>query len=1234
MNQPEATGHAKPQRKRTARGRALVWGGISLLLIAVLVEWRSQQGFDATLEDLGQRLKGSKVLPSADLHLHTHGFAYRGEEKIGQRRWITLQWPSLFRRYRLRLQVLDGDSICSVDAFESMGDDKPVREGPAIVEKLRGLPEGNQDVVALTTTRLESINGILKRELIRQALLIAAQDELHVSTLDPSIGNEIPLSDTPATFPFAVQIKSNTVPQAAANGRPNRVRPDLNVVIELSRKVIDGPAFQWTSPEFVIPAEKQIETMAIQMEWLSRGPFVDAWKKAGYKKGDGPTSQPLSPVTLEDHMDVVSQFGLLRAYHSQIRNSGESAEALGGLVRAYANLGNLTDFYWSSLSKTFKARGLLYAQRLIVRAGDSPYTLSHRAYALALAGRHGTALEAVQSAKGASGTVAPDWLKVIDAYCSYDLESLDETQGENRELALYLRMRMVEPDSISSPEALERIQQFAELNPASSRPREMLGETEALGLHRQLTESGYRSLWPAVYRRLASLSDLPPGAKKIADAESKFNPLRFHREFSARAQMIAELSQAESNPANSPLASWRVLAEILKDESFVQAYRILHVQYNMLGMNADLTLETLKPLFREHRFGQFLESFTSNRQLSVEKLTEFVNSFDQALCDMPGQPIAWETARKNLHNLHQRAGALGAQDDLCEDIVRLRMVVLSEFNSKRFLEISPSRPWGIAYMIEHYWHDIGQKADELETKYVAYPSVMIALATKYESVRQFTDAKRCLKKSIENSPTAAAYKSLAKIYKTEENLDAWQETLEQALELPSFGLDDAVIQVEIADALMRKGEWQKAEPFAMSAAGSGSAWGLKTGARCAEGLGKWDQAEELIQAASLRYSEQSADWYFWCIRTGRGNVQAAQKVADSYCSRLAPPLNHDQYRSLAVWNMIRGNLPEARIAFENASNHRDPATAIYAAVIADGLGQTEVRDALLRQFSEGLMAHYECFADFANLMRGVLSGEERGRWNPNELERLAVIASEKDVAYLYFFAALFLSNHGQMEHVNEYRQCAATVFNVQRFTCILANHTLREQNEKIGPTRMNDLPDSIAPLAALLKKAADSLSDGDADKAEALYNQVLELRADFIPGILARGSFHQSEGHYAAAIADYEAALKLDPRCYQALNGLGWILATCEEDDIRNGTKALEYAQRAADLRFYPWKTALSTTAAAHAELGNFTEALQLERDAQKLHSYREISSGQDFGYARQKPFRHKPTPAKRTKSG
>src|SRR5262249_50425530 len=76
-------------------------------------------------------------------------------------------------------------------------------------------------------------------------------------------------------------------------------------------------------------------------------------------------------------------------------------------------------------------------------------------------------------------------------------------------------------------------------------------------------------------------------------------------------------------------------------------------------------------------------------------------------------------------------------------------------------------------------------------------------------------------------------------------------------------------------------------------------------------------------------------------------------------------------------------------------------------------------------------------------------------------------------------------------------------------------------------------------------------------------------------------------------IQDYSEAIRLNPDSANRYNALAWLLATCPKEKIRDGRRAVELATKACGLS--NWKNAyhLRNLSAAHAQGGNFNEAVK-----------------------------------------
>ena len=94
------------------------------------------------------------------------------------------------------------------------------------------------------------------------------------------------------------------------------------------------------------------------------------------------------------------------------------------------------------------------------------------------------------------------------------------------------------------------------------------------------------------------------------------------------------------------------------------------------------------------------------------------------------------------------------------------------------------------------------------------------------------------------------------------------------------------------------------------------------------------------------------------------------------------------------------------------------------------------------------------------------------------------------------------------------------------------------------------------------------------------------------------------------------------------MNRAGWILATAQDDRLRNGAKANALAARAVQLTGGQDVVSLDTLAAAQAELGRFDAAVLAARDAIALARAQGIEAmtpelqGRLELYGQRKPFR------------
>jgi len=92
-----------------------------------------------------------------------------------------------------------------------------------------------------------------------------------------------------------------------------------------------------------------------------------------------------------------------------------------------------------------------------------------------------------------------------------------------------------------------------------------------------------------------------------------------------------------------------------------------------------------------------------------------------------------------------------------------------------------------------------------------------------------------------------------------------------------------------------------------------------------------------------------------------------------------------------------------------------------------------------------------------------------------------------------------------------------------------------------------------------------------------------------------------AQRRFAEAVAQYHAILAYEPDSLPVMNDLARILATCDDPKVRDVSKAVEVAERAAELTDRKHPGILDALALAHAEAGRFDRALEIARQALDL---------------------------------
>jgi len=161
----------------------------------------------------------------------------------------------------------------------------------------------------------------------------------------------------------------------------------------------------------------------------------------------------------------------------------------------------------------------------------------------------------------------------------------------------------------------------------------------------------------------------------------------------------------------------------------------------------------------------------------------------------------------------------------------------------------------------------------------------------------------------------------------------------------------------------------------------------------------------------------------------------------------------------------------------------------------------------------------------------------------------------------------------------------------------LFRQSLEMRRKLVGFTNLVEA-ESLVSLASILYQ------QGKGQEVEALYREELALRRKtlgdehpaVVTGISYLAGLLQGQGRWSEVQSLFEEAAATETA--QGLNSLAWFLATSEESKVRDGPRAVQLAEKAVAATQRKDPAILDTLAAAHAEAGQFTNAVRVQREA------------------------------------
>jgi tetratricopeptide (TPR) repeat protein len=913
----------------------------------------------------------------------------------------------------------------------------------------------------------------LMREMPRQAMLIAARDELGIATRDGTLGeiatkeSEEPALD--AVLAERVALNKTWLVRLYsydADGRQSDPR-DLWPSAPAWEKT-----FRWGNKGSTVYGE-----MNPVFEKASREEFVEALQQLGLTKQPAPEGpapeydQAAMQATLLK-ADFIAMFGVLRATHEQIRYKGQTPELLGILARGYANLSMLTQHTWNASSEAFAARAMLYAQRLVVADNESPFSLWNRAYVWAVIGCHQHSLADLEKLADAE---PPAWGKLISPFVHFDREALKGIADQDEAIAPWaLRLNFQLASAYRYPQWLyDAAIALGRKSPTDyGIYAELAHHSNVLGMKRTGAHYG-----PAAFSRFSTASlDAVPGmpekvrallptdAVKIALVRPLVSDPNPQDAFSPIPPFVAGKLRALPTEEGGVGLSWAALAYLLEEEMFVQVVNFMEVSMDATESSFDEAVDSVMPFIKGHRYAKYIQAFKINRRTQSDRFAEMTKDID--IVDSRGNMSRLENALWYVKNDQgQGIGRLASNSSqrnyTLQGTIEDTFPYGPDWNNddleygkmlaREFRRIVPHSEVALRMEIISSPQATAKDLAKWESELKSDPTAYSRLAQRYEELADEESAIRCYKKSLEVLPTTAATFSLANLYLKRKAYDDWEKTLVAFLETEDMGLAHAQIHNELAWGFVHRGEMKKAKHHAELAGQTWSAWGLNTASYVTESLADWKASEEWIREMSTNYPSGSGYyWYLWCRRTGRGDVDSAKRLAQAYYDNPNQASTRETEAARGVFFLLESDYPRALECYKKALSFRPSFTCTaMVALLSRELGDSKTADQTLASMLEHYSQLGEERREIDVVGQALIEAFQKESISAEELaaleEKLAAIPETVNRSGFACCLAMHLDQKKQPKEAEEYYRKAMHVPAPDLFYSTLAGARLSEK---------------------------------------------------------------------------------------------------------------------------------------------------------------------------------------------
>ncbi len=169
---------------------------------------------------------------------------------------------------------------------------------------------------------------------------------------------------------------------------------------------------------------------------------------------------------------------------------------------------------------------------------------------------------------------------------------------------------------------------------------------------------------------------------------------------------------------------------------------------------------------------------------------------------------------------------------------------------------------------------------------------------------------------------------------------------------------------------------------------------------------------------------------------------------------------------------------------------------------------------------------------------------------------------------------------------------------------VTSNNDVAENNLGIVFLRKGKLDDAISLLQAAVDLRPENspahenlakalLQKGQVADALVHYRKLLELQPDNIEVHNIVGTVLIQQGHIREGVEEWQKVLVIQPDNGNAMSNLAWVFATSPDESLRDGAQAVQLAEEALRISGRRIPLIFRTLAAAYAEKGMFSQAIQ-----------------------------------------